>query len=173
MVYWNNRGQFYLIAAIVIIAIIIGFAAVSNSARKLDQTRVYDLGEELGIEGEQVLDYGLVTNDFKIEDFTSRFADYAEEEKTNILFIFGDDQGKIRVRTYEELVVGSIGIGTTKTNITRTGRVDEIIDPDLLEDDIVTIKFGETNYDFELKPDQTFYFIIYKKGEGEDYVSRR
>ena len=54
----KTKGQFYLMAAIVIIVVIISFAAVSNYAKKKAEIKIYDLGDELGIESEQVIDYG-------------------------------------------------------------------------------------------------------------------
>ncbi len=45
----NKRGQFYLIADIIIIAAIIGYAAVSKYLGKTESVKLYNLGEELGI----------------------------------------------------------------------------------------------------------------------------
>ena len=52
----QKRGQFYLIAALVIIAVIIGYAGISNYLEKKESIKLYNLGEELGIESENVLD---------------------------------------------------------------------------------------------------------------------
>src|SRR3989344_4139149 len=65
---WNKEvsdknGQFYLLAAIVIIAIIIGFASVSNYIKNKSSVTVYNLRDELGIEGAQVLDFGTIKGD--------------------------------------------------------------------------------------------------------------
>jgi len=54
----QKRGQFYLIAALIIIAVIIGFAGISNYIQKKEVIKLYDLGEELGIESQNVLDFG-------------------------------------------------------------------------------------------------------------------
>ena len=57
----NKRGQFYLIAAIVIIAIVVGFATLSNFFNRgvVDEKKVYFLSKELDIEGAYVIDYSV------------------------------------------------------------------------------------------------------------------
>jgi len=55
----GDKGQIYLITTIIIIAVVIGFVTISNYAQKQDSVKIYDLGEELNIEGENVLDYGI------------------------------------------------------------------------------------------------------------------
>ena len=54
----NKRGQFYLVAAMVIIVLIVGFAAVQNYTKKSRTIKLIDLKEELGIESGKVLDFG-------------------------------------------------------------------------------------------------------------------
>ena len=54
----QKRGQFYLVAAIVIISLIVGFSVVSNYATNKEVVKLYDLKEELGIESANVLKYG-------------------------------------------------------------------------------------------------------------------
>ncbi len=53
----NKKGQFYLMAAMVIIAIIMGFATVSNNARKegIDKSKMYELFIETNFDKDKVL----------------------------------------------------------------------------------------------------------------------
>jgi len=76
----DKKAQFYLLAAIIIIAVIIGFAGVSNFYKKREAVKVYDLGEELEIEGKNVLDYGTLNpSEVVLDDFTQQFSEYAEQ----------------------------------------------------------------------------------------------
>ena len=54
----NRRAQFFLIAAVVIIVVVVSIVTISNYTEKRDVVKLYDLGQELGIEGQNVLDYG-------------------------------------------------------------------------------------------------------------------
>ena len=56
---WNKQGQFYLIAAIIISALIIGVAGVSNYLLKESDFRLNELKEEIQTESSYVMDYAL------------------------------------------------------------------------------------------------------------------
>jgi len=142
---FRKRGQVYLIAAMILIAILIGFATVSNYSKKKVDTSVIDLGKELEIEGEKVLDYGAITGDDQIENFTSVFSAYAGDD-VDIYYIFGKE-GDLRLYN---------GTGLVSTLTSQGGKIS------------VTIK--ETDYEFDLKSGENFYFVISKEIEGEQYV---
>jgi len=152
----NKKGQFYLIAAIIIITVIVGFVAISNYSKRKSIIKLYDLGEELGIESENVLDYGTYNeyNESEMEallnDFIESYAQYIEEG-IEIYFIFGNSE-KITIIGYRELEdVPSIAVYT---------------DPG--KEIIVTINSVE--YKFKLKSGENFYFIISQEIGGEEYV---
>jgi hypothetical protein len=129
----NKRGQFYLIAAIVIVSLIAGFFTVTNYTKQEESTRVYDLSEELGIEGNQVLDYGLVQQSSEstsgaqsmkslFENFTSRYSKYVSDNSINIYFIFGNTTS-ISVVSYNELS-GSFFLGESQIEVKGGTKVD-------------------------------------------------
>jgi len=153
----QKRGQFYLIAALIIIAVIIGFAGISNYIQKKEVIKLYDLGEELGIESQNVLDFGTY-NEYNqeqmqdlLEDFIASYAEYIEEG-IDISFIFGNYE-EITIITYQELAVNP----TTET-----------YEP--LPGGRVTVIINGTNYSFRLRPGENFYFVISQEIEGEQYV---
>jgi len=173
----DKKGQFYLLAAIVIVTLIIGLAGVSNYAKKKSDTRLVDLGEELGIEGGRVLEYGVYNpeNTNKIDEFTQDYNQYAGEGK-NLFFIYGDSSG-ITLVTYETVLNGIIRVGNMQIPISGEGKKEKQITPDdsnkitisleVLEDREISTK----EYDFELKPGENFYFIIEQKlTSGEEQV---
>lgn len=169
----NRKGQFYLIAAIIIIGLIIGFAAVKNYTQKKEVIKLYNLGEELGIESENVLDYGTYNelNESEMEglltDFVESYADYAAEGK-NLYFIYGNWQ-KINVVAYQELnttIYVDIGEGV---KLIQPGEKEEFIPTDgVIHKVIITIE--ELTYEFELTYGENFYFVISQEIEGEQYV---
>ena len=152
----NNKGQFYLIAALIIITIIVGFVVVSNYLEKKEAIKLYDLGEELGIESENVLDFGTYNEfnesemDTLLHEFVDSYAEYIEEG-IEIYFIFGNPE-KITVIGYRELEeYPSISVySPTEKKV------------------IVTINSIE--YEFKLKPGENFYFVISQEIEGEQHV---
>jgi len=169
----NKRGQFYLIAAMIIVAVIIGFAAIQNVAKKKESVKIYDLGEELGIESEQVIEHGLVSETYSVkeilEDFTEKYSDYAEG---SFYFIFGNVD-EISVATYRELVRGdvSINICSEFTSVPVTDYEYNIEEyPPMIVGDIITVEIGDIEHNFELKPGENFYYIISQQVGGEEYT---
>jgi hypothetical protein len=111
----NRRGQFYLVAAIVIITILIGFSVVSNYSRNREVVQLYDLKQELNIETARVLEYGTYQEeeaDDLLADFAESYADYAGEGK-NMYFFFGNFQ-KVTAVAYQDLSNDLIDIAIRK-----------------------------------------------------------
>ena len=171
----NRKGQFYLIAAIIIIAIIIGFAAIKNYTQRKEVIKLYDLGEELGIESKNVLDYGTY-NEFNenemedlLTDFVEGYANYTAEGK-NLYFIFGNSK-KINVMAYQELnTTIYVGVGG-EMSLIEPGEKQPFYPAegqDIISKVIIAIE--ELIYEFELKYGENFYFIIFQEIGGEEYV---
>jgi hypothetical protein len=164
----NKRGQFYLVAAIVIVALIVGFTTIQNYTSKEESTKVYDLGEELGIEGNQVLEYGLVNlaqgtssseNEFVsisslFDHFTSKYSTYISDQSINIYFIFGNETS-ISVVSYNELS-GTFSLGGVTTEINQATSVQEIVP----EDGKILVTIDSSEHEFDLQPGENFYYII-------------
>ena len=108
----GKRGQFFLIAAVVIIVVVVSVVTVSNYTQKKDSVKLYDVGQELGIESQNVLDYGtyseLDETQMKtlMENFIKNYVNYIQEKK-NIYFVFGNSQ-KINVVGYQEIANESV-----------------------------------------------------------------
>ncbi len=172
---WNKSGQFYLAAAIVIIVVIVGFAAIQNYTQKQSSIKLYDIKDELGIEGGKVLDFGT----YNVEDeedkinlmlsFVSNYSQYAGEGK-NLYFVFGN-QNKIYVIKYEDIVSGSVSVsfGEEKSEL-KTFIKSEEIEAYTPTENKVTITIGDLDYEFELKRGENFYFIISQEVGGEQHV---
>ena len=81
-------------AAIVIIAVIIGLASVANSVKTSDNDEAfYDLSREISYETKAVLDYGVYTKadtPTLVEGFLEEYANYISQDQ--VIFIFGNSQ---------------------------------------------------------------------------------
>ena len=175
----DKRAQFYLIAAIVIISIIIGFVTVTNYSKK-PTTKVYDLSEELGIESDQVVEHGIVnrlTMKALIEDFTVKYSEYIQGDVDNLFFIFGNFEDGVQVVTYEKITQGGIRIGGTEVEISDGHAVTTLIDSNKIETNGGVVKIEIKSEDgeiiehiFELKPGENFYYIMQKKEGDQQYV---
>jgi hypothetical protein len=170
----DNRGQFYLLSAIVIISIIIGFSAISTYTKKTGEIRVIDLGEELGIESSNVLDYGTynseqVSNlDSFLKNFVGNYSGYVGED-TELSFVFGSsDDTTVTVVNYEESITGTVTYGGT--TITTTSRIENVTSSTVVssgDKKTTRISFKDQDYDFELRPGENFYFVI-SQNVGEE-----
>ncbi|MEK6913924.1 MAG: hypothetical protein AABW47_04630 [Nanoarchaeota archaeon] len=104
----NKRGQFFLIVAVIIIVVIVSVITVSNYTSTKDEVKLYDLGQEIGIESQQVIDSGTYSglNDDEManlmENFAKNYVSYIEEDK-NIYFIFGNKE-QIHFLGYQDLI---------------------------------------------------------------------
>jgi len=149
----DKTGQFYLLAAIVIITLIAGVFTITNFSKKKGDSIVYDLGEELKIESGKFLDRGAVTGNYDWDSFTSNFSNYSKG-KIDIIYIVGNRSvfNSNNVYRYPNMTKQLIAY-------TQTG-------------DYINITINKTDYKFKLKEGQNFYFIISQELEGERYVAR-
>jgi hypothetical protein len=175
----NRRGQFFLIAAVIIIVVVVSVVTVSNYTEKKDNVKLYDLGQELGIESQNVLDYGTYSelNDSQMttlmENFIKNYHNYAGGDK-NIYFLFGNAQ-KINVIGYQDISEEAVcvklnpstntecaaytAVGSTQPFIPATGDINKI-----------AIDIGNNEYQFSLKRGENFYFVIWQLIGGETHV---
>lgn len=169
----DKEGQFYLLATVIIIAMIGGFILISNFSQKRSDIGFNYLGEELNIESEKIIDYGISNNkDIKalLENFTETYSIYSEAE--NLYFIFGNKE-IITLAGYKKSNSGSISINVGSGDqelILNKGAYNsiELINPQ----ENIKVIVNEITYDFSLKSGENFYFIISKELEGEIYIIR-
>jgi len=173
----QKRGQFFLIAAVVIIVVVVSVVTISNYTQRKDTVKLYDLGQELGIESQNVLDYGtyseLNETELKVlmESFIVNYVDYIEEKK-NVYFIFGN-KDKVNVIGYQEInpeeVYIDIGEGKYLLSPEEMGKTVEFPAGDKDINKVVVTIEGMV-FQFSLKPGENFYFIIWQEVGGEKHV---
>jgi len=173
----NKKGQFYFFSAIVVIAVIIGFSAISENSKQKTSVKIYDLGEELGIESSQVLDFGIY-NEFDdtemqvlLENFSNLYANFIGEGK-KIQFIIGNEKG-IYKYSYTEVLTSQIGLiyDGTESNLLLTD--NELEQEEIIpHENKIKTEINDKEYVFDLEEGENFYFVITQEVEDEEYIVR-
>ncbi len=173
----NRRAQFFLIAAVVIIVVVVSVVTISNYSQRKDVTKLYDLGQELGIESQNVLDYGTYSelNEEQMktlmENFIKNYMSYIGGDK-NIYFVFGNKQ-RINVVGYQDIgeeevcvridnapvCTPYLTIGQTQQFPATNGEIYNVV-----------IRIAEVEYQFRLRSGENFYFVIWQTIGGEKNV---
>ena len=169
----DKRGQFYLLATIVIIGLIFSFVTIINYSQEKTVKNFDYLEYELNIESENVIDNALFNNkDIKetLINFTKTYSNYSEAD--NLYFIFGNIQN-ITIAGYQKLNNGKIFVNVGSGNQELGLSKDVYNSKDFFnsqEDIQVTV--NNVVYDFSLSPEENFYFILSKEINGELHVVR-
>lgn len=169
-----ERGQFFLMAAIVIVGALLGLTVVVNYVQKSGENeRFYDLGEEIGFEARQVSDYGTYNEEdtnLLIRDLIESYASYIERDR--VVFVYGNSE-ELRAYTLTQDGVGCIGIDTgglvTCEDVART-EIEEIATVYRTED-LVRVSIEGTDYDFNLRNGQNFYFVLVREENEDRFVT--
>jgi len=196
----NKRGQFYLIAAIIIIGALIGVVTVTNFAitrQSADEIKVYQLSQELKLESEQVINYGILTSslDTALSDFTKEYSSYIGNKDNDIYFIYGDKKS-ITVIGYVSTDTGSVGLdfGGNPVTINIQGNVidtknfdfsnptdlyelfgcktdcDKYVKDNELTQTNVIVEVAGTKYPLNIKEGENFFFVIQQVNQEEEVI---
>jgi hypothetical protein len=142
----EKRGQFYLMAAIIIVVVLVGVATVTNIAitrQSADEIKIYQLSQELELEGEQVVNFGIFNNrdvDDVLADFTEEYGEYISNQESDIYFIYGDKKG-LNVIGYVAANLGNIGLdfGGQRIDLSVEGSAISLQEYDFFKEDGETI----------------------------------
>jgi len=169
----SKRGQFYLIAAVILATVVIGIVTVSNYTNKVSNTRIYNIRDELKIEGAKVIDYGTSNSlsDSQIKDtmqnFLTNYINSSSEE--NDYFLFGTQSSVRVIASQKEAENATFDDGSGETVLT-------IIPGKIFSQDFtptnttVKIKINDFQYNFELNKGQNFYFVLSQKSDSGTYI---
>ncbi len=165
----NKRGQFYLIATMIILAMVIGLVTVKNTSKKQEFGEIEEAAEELSIEIEAVLDYVV----FRGEDvntqmriFMDDYLKYSNIE--NIYFFYGEKADpNVYIKTKREkssarITVEGYGVDVEIGENPETFR--------LITDDLEVV-INDILYKFKWLEGNNFYFILSEGNErDEEYL---
>lgn len=185
----NKRGQFYITAAIIIVLAISGLSGIATYAIiKPEPRTISDLGVDLKEESARMIDYGVSqkedldedgdydSEDLKllIEEFVKdTFAPYflQKTENANVFFIYGDKDNLYQAQyTLED--TGTISLGGQ--DWTPLGQYTKIrkITPNEISGDNVKLEILDTTFNFKVRDNEMFYFLMVKEEEQEIYVEK-
>ncbi|MFH1307330.1 MAG: hypothetical protein ABIH72_00580 [archaeon] len=168
----NKRGQFYIVAAVIIIIALISLVSITNYVRNQNkETKIYDLSKEVGDETGEVYSYGIYNEEdtqLLIRSWLNEYVNYANNYgPSDWLFVYGNSDN-ITALTFTNYTVGSIildfGGSAQIYTLDETRSQGQSFIP---FGDYVNVTFFNYAYDFELKKGENFYFVIRKEGVVE------
>ena len=171
----NKRGQFYLVAAMLIALIVGGMASVSTRVSINPEPEIIsEIGDDLSRESYSIIEYG-VYNDESIDPLLIDFAgdqvrDYFLKKTgdANIIFLFGDRKN-LRALQYDSGSQGEISIGSSKwNNHKKFVKIKEL--GDFSDKEKVVVELLGNEYDFDIRDNEMFYFVVVKEREKEFFV---
>ena len=167
---FNKKAQFYIIAAVIIILVLVAMAGVTNYISIKEEPKVvYDLGENLELEGSWVVDYGIYNNqeiDDNISYLAIKFSEYlaATGEDFELIVAYGTQQGG-KIRKYIKNSTGIIEVGGT-------GFQNYVIEEQELGNirDTTEIQVRNNTYSLEAGENENFLFVLTTSRGFEEYV---
>lgn len=177
----NKKGQYYLVAAIIIVLAVSGIASVKTYATvKSEPRKIQDIGSELKEETTRIVDYGVYSKENLtkiLNNFTnSEFAPYflKKTENTNIVFIYGNTTELYSVQ-YLPKDTGDVyatlgGVSTQWLNVLDYANITILSGANVGE--MINVTILDKNFEFKVRENEMFYFLITQEREGEVYVER-
>lgn len=168
----NKKGQFYLVAMIVLVVLFIGLATISNYSKESKSLVLTGVEKEIQIEIRNTLDY-IYTQRLSDSNTFSTFKNFSNEFITkiggdkDILFIFGNQNNLTFVGNKLE---------NTKMYTNTSGTFDEISINGTFElnsnpsANPITVQLDEEIYEFELFEGQNIYYLVKHSYSGGVYI---
>ena len=178
---FGKRGQFFLVAALVISGILIGLATIYTKVdAPKENTAVYDLSQELNYESLQVIDQGVFTGltqeqlNNQIINLTAYYV--AKEPNKEFVVVYGDSDS-ITVNRYSKSDAGNAGISTggrlTSETIQINQNTQEQLNPSQEElGKKVCLKFfNDREVCYNLRQGQNFIAGVSFTDKNQSYVA--
>ncbi|MFA5953531.1 MAG: hypothetical protein WC812_02985 [Candidatus Pacearchaeota archaeon] len=173
----GKGGQFYLVAAMIVIAVIIGISSISNYSNKSKADKeMKNFEQELNTEVEKNLEY-ISLNSLSDSSTKNLWINLTDNYITKLgknkesIFIFGT-KSQITVKGYKlnnsndlQINVGS-GVESLASS---EGEFERDFNPSV---ENVTIIKENIEYVFDLKQGQNFYYLISKEYNSERIIIR-
>ncbi len=153
----RKRGQFFLIAALVIIVVVFSFGVVSNSARtsNFDSGKLNAVAKDIKYESVQLINQGVYNNFtsaviyFDLQNITSSYSEFYPQY--NISIIYGN--------SYDSVFNAATYSSGTSYNL------------DLTTDPVLGVSLNNVPYSFNITKGYNFYVIVSANQDGETYIS--
>lgn len=168
----KKRGQFYFIAILVIISLLIGIITIKNTTQRTNIGQIGDFKDEVNTEISNVQDYALsqqLTEQSHIDllvNFSNNYINRLNQNK-DIFFVIGNSNS-IKIIGYKQNETSvQYNSGNGFEEISNTGNFEQDITP---TDSTIIFKLGQQDYSFELKEGQNIYYIIKHKYDEEEHI---
>jgi|GEM_PF-6656018 len=168
----KKRGQFYLIAALIIVMILVGFIGLINYTTFEKENSMKELQTELENEITYTLDYGTLHN-LDASQFRTIFQNLSSIyinksfDKTSV-FIYGLPSGTIVAKgKNSEDTISYITVDGLETTL-KDG-IGEFEETYTLTGSLVYVNISENQYTFEFNEGQNFKYLI-AKGKGKEKI---
>lgn len=176
----NKRGQFFLLAALVISGILVGLATMYTTTQApKEDSEVYDLSSELNYETAQVIDQGVVA-DTSQGDLNSRIVELAnyyvnQNPGNNIIIVFGNET-VITEREYTWVSGSIVAAGSGVTPQALLVNEKEFYPPIDVNTDAtswsITLDLGSNILqEVKIVKGQNFFSVIKKNVADQTYVA--
>ncbi len=176
----NKRGQFYIVAAIIIILAVAGIASIRTYAVITPKPRsIESVGSELREEGFRVVDYGIYNKENitkYLNNFTDAYAPYflRKTGNANAIFVYGNKTDLFSTK-FDNVSTGrvsaSVGTSNPSWNMDTSFVNRTRIDYDH-ETNKVTVIIFNNPYKFDIRDNEMFYFVIIDEKDGEVYIEK-
>ena len=171
----KKRGQFYLIAAFVIIGIISSMYLLYNSAKaNKEDTEVNDLAEEINYEVSQLIDSGVFNSlqDAQINQNIENLTDYYAKSNLDIFMaVVLGNQSELTFIAYNSQDI--ITLSQNSPILSTIPGEDKIKNSTIpRQGDSVNIVLADnTQYTSELQPDKPLFIFLKKENLGERFIA--
>lgn len=178
----NSKSQFYIVAAIMIILILSAMTEVSTYIIvKYAPRTIDDISNDLGRESYNVVEYGIYNEkdlNLLLDDFTGKYVGEYFLKKTkdaNIIFVYGNKKN-LRAVQYTEGKQGEIRLGSVVSGswvqLTPFAKVKDL--GNVEGKDFIEVEFTDLTkkYNFELKDNEMFYFVVIKESGEEIFIKK-
>jgi hypothetical protein len=167
----EKRGQVYLLTTIIIVALIGSFVIVVNYSQERSSINIDHLGEELIIESEKVLNYGLNNNvNLKtlLENFTKTYVNHSDVDDS--YFVFGN-KNNVSIAGFQKLESGDVYINVINGSQTLTLNSGVYNSVSYLNpNENISLNVNGIIYNFTLKVGENFYYVLSKKIDDNVYT---
>jgi len=178
----SKRGQFYIIAAALIIAVLAGLATVENRATVSSNSAVfYDMGDNFGKESVRIVDSGVYNKESqgdiekKIYDFYENYTRYsvAKDPYSSISFVYGDrSRAIIGTLNTAQASTDIFGLDNSSNGVSSGTKIISYPSRQSFSGNNVTVRIGDQTKEFDLKDKESFYFIMVSVKDKEVLVSQ-
>jgi|SRR3989344_158019 len=178
----NKRGQFYLIAALVIIGILTTLSATYTTTRSpKEETTIYNLLDEINFESNQVVDYGVFKpeNDDQILAHIDQLAThyFQTNPSTDLIIVYGNSMNELQFLIKQNTQTGNVGFSFGGNDIITTPTGPTTIkdtrqrSTETETEQVTVVLSDDTRYYFNLRPGQMFFIALKKERQDETFIA--